>query len=389
MSANTNDITVACYTFPGFHPSALNRKIFGTDWSEYVLMRQAQPWYHGHHQPRKPALGELDERRPETWELYNDLARRHGIDVFIHDWYWYDHEPAMHEALEEGFLRSPNRDAMKFAVMWTDHDWPCWIENVLPDGRFDRRVTFPGPQHRSEDIWRSLAYIVCRYMHLPNYWRIDEKPVLVIFWPFLLGGVPESRRLLDDLRDLARKMGHPGVHLHASHGGLLTRELAELGFDSYAHYNPLGDVAIHRPLEEEIIDYGLLTAEVAEKYWPAWNQLHPLPFFPTVAPGFDNTPRMIPRPRPQGHPDRTLWPGTVILSNDTPAAFEAFVRAAIGFINTNNVDPRILMIGCWNEWTEGHYLLPDLTYGYGKLKDLASALGLTEPADPRTYRPDP
>ena len=33
-------------------------------------------------------------------------------------------------------------------------------------------------------------------------------------------------------------------------------------------------------------------------------------------------------------------------------------------------------IGCWNEWSEGCYLLPDLTYGYGKLKALAEGLGV-------------
>ena len=370
----TRQTTIACYTFPGFHPSHLNRQIFGTAWSEYVLMRGARPWFPGHNQPRVPALGELDESQPATWELYNDLASRHGVDVFIRDWYWFDGQPAMHEALESGFLRSSNREKMKFAIMWTNHDWPTWIETRRPDGSYHRPCAARSPSHSPAEVYRSMAYAVARYLHDPNYWRIDGKPVIVIFWPF--GEVEECRRLLDDLRDLARRMGHEGIHFHAAHGGLLTDRLAERGFDSYAHYNPLGDVSNHRPIEEEVIDYPTLAAQIAETYWPRWNALHPLPFFPTISPGFDWTPRMLPRVRPAGPSDRNRWPGCTILENDTPAAFGSFVRSALDFLDANRTDPRVVVIGCWNEWTEGHYLLPDLTYGYGKLQALAAALDL-------------
>ena len=38
--------------------------------------------------------------------------------------------------------------------------------------------------------------------------------------------------------------------------------------------------------------------------------------------------------------------------------------------------PPILTIACFNEWTEGHYLLPDNRFGYGMLDALAEALGI-------------
>ena len=37
--------------------------------------------------------------------------------------------------------------------------------------------------------------------------------------------------------------------------------------------------------------------------------------------------------------------------------------------------PRIITIACFNEWSEGHYLLPDNRFGYGMLEALAEALG--------------
>ena len=34
-----------------------------------------------------------------------------------------------------------------------------------------------------------------------------------------------------------------------------------------------------------------------------------------------------------------------------------------------------MTIACWNEWSEGHSLLPDNRFGYGMLDALAEALG--------------
>jgi hypothetical protein len=83
------ELTVACYTFPHYHPSAVNNRLYAEGWTEYLIQRAAQPWFPGHDQPRFPALGELDEREPRTWETYTALAADHGIDAFIWDWYWF------------------------------------------------------------------------------------------------------------------------------------------------------------------------------------------------------------------------------------------------------------------------------------------------------------
>ena len=116
-------LTVACYTFPNYHASALHNKLYSPGWTEYNLIRSARPWFEGHQQPRTPLLGELDESLPSTWEVYNKLCKNSGIDVLIWDWYWYDGKPCLHEALEEGFLEAKNTNDVKFACMWTNHPW--------------------------------------------------------------------------------------------------------------------------------------------------------------------------------------------------------------------------------------------------------------------------
>ncbi len=137
------DLTVACYTFPNYHPSALHDKIYGPGWTEYNLVRSARPWFAGHAQPRGPLLGELDESKPGTWEKYNELCKQSGIDVLIWDWYWYRNEPCLHEALENGFLRASNSKDVKFACMWTNHPWYVLYPSLLPNGYKAYPPSFP------------------------------------------------------------------------------------------------------------------------------------------------------------------------------------------------------------------------------------------------------
>lgn len=376
------DLVVACYTFPHYHRSALNDRLYGEGWTEYVLMRGARPWFPGHDQPRTPLLGELDERQPSTWERYIDLATGAGIHVFIFDWYWYAGMPALHEALEEGFLGARNRGRMQFAVMWVNHSWAYWFPTVGTEPRDEWGVgwepLYDAPES-AEEVWRSLTYIIARYFHL-NYWKIAGKPVLPIWDASRLiraFGMEGTRNLLDELRAFAQRLGHEGIHFHAvcHEGGMqeAKHHLAEIGVDSYGLYNTIAEASGWRPREEEILDCRVLAADVVTKVWPTLDNLQPLPCFPTISPGCDGSPRFAMPERP-AQPDRHKWPGTVIAINDHPHVFEALARAALGYLNARPNLPPVLLIGSWNEWTEGHYLLPDTRYGFGMLRALARAL---------------
>jgi hypothetical protein len=353
-------------------------------------MRGGRPWFPEHHQPRQPLLGELDERRPETWDRYNALAAEHGIDVFIWDWYWYDGEPAMHEALEEGFLRARNRGIVKFALMWTNHPWLTLFPTVHVDGTRSFAHARDAPS-RPEDVWRSLSYLIARYLHHPDYWQIDGKPVLVIWDSRRLVeafGVEGTRRLLDDLRAFAAKLGHAGIHFHldctqpVADGGGGLGDIAALGFDSYGLYNPIVLAGLRRPKEDELPEYGVVAADVVRSLWTEVDALAELPCFPSVSPGWDAAPRHNALPRTSAG-DRGTWPGALVVVNETPGAFEALVRAAFAYLNARPETRPILTIGCWNEWTEGQYILPDTRLGYGMLEALAQALGLERNA--RSY----
>ena len=371
---------IAAYVFPNYHASALHNKIYAPGWTEYNLIRSARPWFEGHQQPRTPLLGELDESLPSTWEVYNRLCKSSGIDVLLWDWYWYDGKPCLHEALEEGFLEAKNTNDVKFACMWTNHPWYILYPTKQTNGQNAYPPSFDAPDFSYEEAFRSLSYIVTRYFNQSNYWKIDGKPVICIWDARRLEqklGQEGVRRLFTELREFARKQGHAGIHFHIT--GFSSDNMKATGYNTVGSYNPLDWIAGRfQPNEIELPDYGIAAADVAYKLWPEHHRDFDIPYVPAIGAGWDSTPRYVkPSVRPSKG-DRKAWPGCTIFVNESPAAFKAFVQSSFAYLNRHPEVPRFVTIACFNEWSEGHYLLPDNRFGYGMLNALGEAVGKRE-----------
>ena len=122
----------AAYYFPGYHAEKRNDRIHGPGWSEWELMKCARPRFAGHDQPKVPLHGWGDESDPAEMAVKIEDASSHGIDVFVFDWYWYNGEQFLEKPLNEAFLNAPNRNRLKFAIMWANHNWGIWP--ALDDG---------------------------------------------------------------------------------------------------------------------------------------------------------------------------------------------------------------------------------------------------------------
>lgn len=370
-------LQVASYVFPNYCATALHNKMYAPGWTEYNLVRSARPWFEGHDQPRTPLLGELDESLPSTWEIYNRLCKESGVDILIWDWYWYDGKPCLHEALENGFLESSNRNDVKFACMWTNHDWYVLYPTMQTNGRPAYPPSYEAPDFSYEEAFRSLSYIVTRYFNQPNYWTIDGKPVICIWDAARLEkrlGLQGVQKLFGDLRDFAMKQGYPGIHFHIV--GFTSDHNIDAGYNTSGSYSPLNWIAGRDfPAEIEFPDYGEVAADVAFNVWEEEYKRHGTPFIPAVATGWDSTPRYISTGKRGETPNRGIWPGCTIFSGENPAAFKAFVQASFWYLNTHPDVPRLVTIACFNEWSEGHYLLPDNRFGYGMLDALGEAVG--------------
>jgi hypothetical protein len=57
------------------------------------------------------------------------------------------------------------------------------------------------------------------------------------------------------------------------------------------------------------------------------------------------------------------YPYTGILLNNTPENFKIALQRTKEKLLSDPNGPRIININCWNEWTEGSYLEPDMING--------------------------
>ena len=81
---------------------------------------------------------------------------------------------------------------------------------------------------------------------------------------------------------------------------------------------------------------------------------------PSIVPQWDHTPR-------------SGWNGTLFV-NATPELFYKQVIKALDVVKSKPKDKKIIFLKSWNEWGEGNFMEPDLTFGRGFCDALKMAL---------------
>ncbi|MGO9239740.1 MAG: glycoside hydrolase family 99-like domain-containing protein [Bryobacteraceae bacterium] len=373
---------VGAYYFPNYHVDPRNEKVHGPGWTEWELVRAAQPRYPGHRQPKRPLWGYEDEADPRVMAKKIDAAADHALNHWLFDWYYYD-GPFLNRCLDEGFLKAANNHRLQFALMWANHDWL----DIQPAKRAEPApLQFPGAV-TAATFDRITDLIIERYFSHPAHWRIDARPYFSIYeaWHFAagLGGAEPARAALARFREKVHAAGFDGLHLNAVAAGLQVppaetayhnrRELLSyLGFDSVTCYVWVQHTQLRNFPETDYRD----VAADAVRYWRQANSEFGLPFHPNVTMGWDSSPRTCQTDRF----DNSGYPFTPVLKGNTPAAFHDALRSAKEFLDSRPAqgskdDAKILTLNAWNEWTEGSYLEPDTENGLAYLQAIASVFG--------------
>lgn len=377
----TRPYQIAVYYFPNYHPDPRNAQVHGEGWTEWEVVKRAVPRFPNHYQPRVPTWGYEDEFDPQVMAKKINAAADHGIDAFIFDWYWYNDGPYIERGLEKGFMKAPNADRLKFAIMWANHDWkdihPAKLEECR-DGRY--RTLYPGnvtPQTFETIVQHTIEV----YFKHPSYWKIDGAPYYSIYdqskFVESFGSLNAAREALAYFRAKTKEAGFPDLHLNQVlwNSGVLPGEaelrgsnelLKHLGYDSFTSY-----VWVHHvPLKPfPCMDY----REAFRQYMAYWEQAESeidLPYYPNASVGWDSSPRTV-------QSDSFLnagYPFTPSLVNNEPAQFRAALQAIKARMDAGK-GPKILTMNSWNEWTEGSYLEPDERYGMGYLEAIRDTFG--------------
>ena len=363
---------IAAYVWPSYTGKELRSRQFWPDgigeWQTVMSVPSRMPLKPADYEwDRKPLWGCCDEADPKVMEMQIEEAVRHGVNVFIYDWYWYDHRPFLEQCLNEGFLGASNNGKMKFYIMWANHDagytWDTRLSDMLWRG--EDPIVWQGSVDRRE--FETVAHrIIDNYFCRPNYYKINGKPLFMIYdvdnLVKGLGGMEATKDALEWFRAETVKAGYPGLELQLTGWGecmnnmsgvdgekfLSTKDVVPaLGFDSVTNYQFVHFCNMNR-------DYAEILPEVSAE-WARMDRDYTVPFYPHVSIGWDNNPRF-----------RSFVPN--VCKNNTPELFEQALRMAKEFVDTHNLPVPLITINSWNEWTETSYLEPDTKYGYGYLE---------------------
>jgi len=284
---------------------------------------------------RKPVLGWYDEANPEVVDWQIKWAVENGISFFMVDWYWnkgHQH----HDHWVKAYQQARYRSYLKWAVMWANHN--------------------AAGSHSEADQSEVAKFWIENYFGMPEYYRIDDKPVVMIWSPENmnrdLGGGDGCRRLLELSRKMARAAGYKGIYFvamkwpEATWTPAVVQRLKEMGFDmtSIYHFMDHGGKAQNPrrfPFE--------LVADANAAHWQGQHETGILPFLPNLSTGWDSRP---------WHGDR----GVEIYGRSV-ALFEKICRDAKKFADESGV--RRLLLAPVNEWGEGSYAEPCAEFGFG------------------------
>ncbi|HRP55319.1 glycoside hydrolase family 99-like domain-containing protein [Agriterribacter sp.] len=437
-NGNERKYTVAIYYWPNFHKDAYHQSKKGTGWTEWEIVKHATPKFEGHYQPKIPLWGYRDESDPREMARSINAMADAGIDSIIFDWYRYDDNinggMMIEKALQDGFLKAPNRNRIKFSLMWANHDY------------IDCHPFATGVSFNNAPIWRkgevgSQAFrrhtqdAIESYFKQPNYWLIKGCPYFSIYRLDKLirglGGIAGTRDALQDFRSRVQAAGFPDLHLNVvDSGATLTNEIPKL-----IHAESAGDKLkiIHDLLSEIKADSATMYTWV-HHLWPMLvknseenkeNPKSPAFGFTTDLAAERET-NIDKKPEGKGthysekeilknaldagivavdysdYGERAMkvfderlkglgvvyfphvsmgWDGSPrnysmgMALNNTPKKWERFLRETKSWLDQHPESEGIVTLNSWNEWVEGSYIEPDTEHGMQYLNAVRKVFG--------------
>lgn len=327
-----------------------------------------------------------DSAAAVEWEQTQAMAA--GIDVFIHNAYWFE-DPAGQPPgnITHGSIQAHATcpAGMKFAIQWSNHG----ASGIDTLAKFNAAIDY---------------MLVWAQAFPDNYWTINGKPVLYIFSMDTISDISKvvfaetdwilAMKLgVEHIKARAVAKGLPGLFVVAQSGHdhpLWTGRAFDfvgvnefVGCDAQTVYNRHsaytertqnqwgGDAVSATRYPAELSNY----AELSEAYrlaeeWIVNGSGSGLPMFSAAIAGWDRRP-WLERDSQPVLPEDNCAP--------SPEQFLAHLRQQRGLAlaATRGVAgvPPVVNICAWNEYGEGSFLCPTRRYGWSLLEQVTKALG--------------
>lgn len=318
---------------------------------------------------REPVWGWLGDT-VENMELQIDIAADNGMAYFAYDWYYPQNGTfsRMNDAVDR-FLKSKNRDRMKFCLLVANHQG-----GLIYRDKWEHAVELFMPYLTSEHALKTK----------------DGKPILIFFsigeLRNCLGGEEETRTCLNYLQKKAKENGLPGACVigcagppRDENGDVIAddekweqscKSIDALGLDGITGYNYHRGARIIDGKTEYIYPYESL-AKDHEVAWDGFAKHSKLPYLPLVIGGWDC------------RPWETIWEGATTAhprscySPDiTPQTLYEHTKKCGEWIaaNPDHALEDFGIVYAWNENGEGGYIEPTKGDNGRKLAYIKKAL---------------
>lgn len=295
---------------------------------------------------REPLLGWYDEGTDKVTQQHLEWMHDYGIDFVAYDWYWSKDNKVLLEHALASYLRAPNRDKVKFSLLWANHDG-------VPSSR--------------ENFEQMVTHWVKYYFSRPEYLRVDSKPVVFVFFAdFLKKDASKfgatTKDLLDSAQEIAKQNGLAGIYFVAGTGA------GSPMIDSYARasgYSSLSAYNYHQGLWSPVMSRSYPELDkYYQEHWGRFLTKGNLPLIVPITAGWDK--------RPWGGSKDPLHD----LSVGTADQFEAHLKSAKATMDAaTTASPKMGVICCWNEFGEGSYIEPTKKNGFSYLEKVKKVFG--------------
>ena len=333
LAAPAPKLTVAAYYYAWYGPGRLH-------WENGYARARLDA-------PQRPVLGEYDSRDPAVIATHYAWARRYGVDVFLTS--WWGPEGYDDVTIRDHLLPSPARGRTRIAIFYeTGARMPSSADFRL---------------HIDESVLATMVadfdYLARIYLRHPGYYRIDGRPVVVMYGSKIYRGA------------MAEAITAVREHVRVAHGLELFLIGDEVDWDIGPSHARIG-------LFDAITPYTLYS-RTQRAGWPSRTRfleavdrrqrqfrrvagMKGVRFVPGVLPAFN---------------DRGVRPeaGHYVLPHELGPARAGTYSLFTRFLEQSGelVDPRLrlLTVTSWNEWHEDTQIEPSTDYGLALLEKLA------------------
>lgn len=344
--------TIAIY-LPQFHEVEENNRWWGKGFTDWVTVKNAEPLYAAHRQPRVPLdKNYYDLLEYDTMKWQAALAEKYNVSGFCFYHYWFKGGKKILERPAENLLEWIDIN-MPFCFSWANQTWArtwtniqnsnSWVgsdyEKNSEEGGILLRQSYGG-----KEDWKEHFEYLLPFFQDYRYIRYDNKPIFLIYQP-------EYMHCLDNMmeywKELAVKNGLEGICVVTVRSNC--RRWSQVDYWLMQEF-----------------DYSFISRKKGKTdepwkigYEEAWEDILKRAYAGgdenTFYGGFvdvDDTPRR----GKQG----------VSIRDASPEVFEKYFKKLAELSAARKRE--LIFVNAWNEWGEGSYLEPDEDFKYGYLE---------------------